>query len=148
MNETGKVIAVKNGTATVRVDKKDECSRCGLCLFNSNAKYTEFPAENRAGAEPGDTVVIERKEKLKTLSIVLIFLVPLLLIGAACSVTYLFLENDVWILPLSVIFIFLWYTILALIDKKLRKLKGFDTVVTQIVKKEEIIADGDNGNNR
>lgn len=148
MTEAGKVTSAKHGMATVRVDKKDECSKCGLCLFKGNANYTEFPADNKIGAEVGDIVIIERAEKLKALSIVLVFLIPLVLIGISCLITYLFLENDIWILPISVIFILLWYTILAFIDKKLGNLKGFDTVITQIVKKEENVADGNNGDNR
>ena len=144
MIEIAKVTAVKGTVATVRLDKKDECSKCGMCLFKANASYVEFPADNAIGAKEGDIVKIERAEKLKALGVVLVFLVPLILIGLACGITFLFLEKDIWILPLSVIFILLWYTILAFIDKKLGKLKGFDTVITQIVNKEENITDGNN----
>ena len=144
MTELGKVTAVKGNTATVRIDKKDECSKCGMCLFSNNANYTEMPASNELGAKVGDTVEIRRTESLKLISILLVFLVPLVLIGLACGLTYLFMENELWMLGFSVIFILLWYTILAFIDRKIKKLKGFSNVITQIVQKEENITDGNN----
>ncbi len=147
MIEFGKITAVKGEFATVCVDKKDECSKCGMCLFSNNANFTEFSAMNGIGAKIGDTVEIEKKENLKLLSVILVFFIPLLLIGLSCAVTFLFLENELWTLLLSVISILLWYTILAFIDKKLKNLKGFSTVITRIVNREDDIS-GDNRDNR
>ena len=42
MVEQGVVTAVKGNRATVRVDKKDECSKCGMCLFPKGASSIDL----------------------------------------------------------------------------------------------------------
>ena len=59
MIETGSVIKLKDKIATVKVDKKDECSKCGMCLFPKNASHVEFETLNQVGAKEGDTVTVE-----------------------------------------------------------------------------------------
>lgn len=132
MTEKGIVVAVDKKGATVEIAKKEECSKCGLCAFPKNANKIKVYAENKVGAKKGDTVIIERNSGTSLLGVLLAFLVPLLLIGVAIGVNYLFIKNEIWILILSVIFIVLWYTILALIDKKLKMIKGLISVITAI----------------
>ena len=67
MKEAGLVISIDGEYASVKVDKKDECSKCGMCLFPKNADSIEIRAENSFGAEVGDTVVIETQEDTKLL---------------------------------------------------------------------------------
>ena len=54
------------------------------------------------------------------LGAILVFLIPLILICLSAIITYFFIKIEIWMLILSVIFIILWYTILAVIDKKLK----------------------------
>ena len=111
MRETGTVTKVKANRATVKVDKKDECSKCGMCLFPKGASSVEFIADNPLSADVGDTVVIERKESGKLLGAILAFLVPLILIGISVFLAYVVVKKEIWVLIFSVIFIFLWYNI-------------------------------------
>jgi positive regulator of sigma E activity len=147
MKELAKVTSVKGARAIVSVDRKDECSKCGMCLFPKNASSVEFPAINTMGAKVGDTVTIEKKDGGNLLGALLAFLVPLVLIGISVLIGYLVLNSELWILGLSVIFIFLWYTILAVIDKKLKNTLKFSVEIVEITKKGEEIND-DNGDNR
>lgn len=147
MKELAKVTAVKGNRATVSVDKKDECSKCGMCLFPKNASSVEFPAVNTVGAEVGDTVLIEKMEGGNLIGALLAFLVPLLLIGVSVVLGYTVLNSEIWILALSVIFIFLWYTILAVIDKKLKNTLKFSVEIVEITPKGEKIND-DTGDTR
>ncbi len=133
MTELGKVVAVKNRRATVKIDKKDECSKCGMCAFPKNASSINVNAENTVNAKEGDDVIIERDEKGKLLGALLAFLVPLALIGICVFVGYVLIKSEIWILILSVISIVLWYTILALIDKRLATLSGFSSKIIKIV---------------
>ena len=133
MKETGTVTKVKGTRAVVSVEKKDECSRCGLCLFKEGAARTEFYARNDACAKVGDRVIVERSENGKFLGAVLAFLVPLMLIGLAVLIDFLFIKNEIWILILSAAFIAVWYVVLALIDKTLGKSRVFDSRVTEIM---------------
>ena len=136
MVEQGKVILVNEKTATVSISKKEECEKCGMCLFANNANSIEVQAENNLNAKVGDEVVVERVADGKFIGAILCFLVPLLLIGLACLINYLFINVEIWILFLSLAFIILWYTILAMIDKKLKNKQNFKFIVTEIVKSQ------------
>ena len=78
MKETGVVTEIRGKTSVVSVDKKDECSRCGLCLFKEGTNKTEFFVKSEDGVNVGDTVEIERSESGKFTGVILAFFVPLL----------------------------------------------------------------------
>ena len=99
------------------------------------ASNIEFNAKNDLGAKVGDKVEIEKENDAKLFGATLVFLVPLFLIVLSAFITYVFLKNEIWLLILSVIFIVLWYTILAVIDKKLKNLVKFSSVIVEIKEK-------------
>lgn len=101
MREVGKVVKTDNGYATVSIDKKEECSKCGLCAFPKNANTIEFRATNKINAKANDVVLIERKTDGKLSGIFLAFLVPLLLVGISILISYLMELKEIWILVLS-----------------------------------------------
>ncbi len=144
MRENGKVTKIEGEYASVRVDKKDECSKCGMCLFPKNAAYTEFRAKNDCGAQVGDEVIVENEGGGKLLSSLLVFLIPLLLIAAATVISVFVIKKDIWILFLSLIFIVLWYTVLGVFDKILRKNDKFCAKIVEILPKGETINDKNN----
>lgn len=133
MREVGKVTKVDGEFALVRVDKKDECSKCGMCAFPKNANSINFNAKNTVNAKVDDEVIIETVKDTKLLGAVLVFLIPLLLIGLSYLITDLFLSNEIWVLIFSVIFLVLWYTILAVIDKALKKKPNFCPQIVEII---------------
>ena len=137
MKEIGTVTATQGKSATVKVDKRDECSKCGMCLFPKNASSIDFNARNKLGAEIGDKVEIETVKDGKLLGAILVFLVPLILIGLSAVITYIFIKKEIWLLILSVILIILWYTILAVIDKRLKNSINFSPEITAIIEKEK-----------
>ena len=98
MVEVGLVTALTDGYATVKIDKKEECSKCGMCLFPKNAQSIEVKASDPIGCNEGDKVVIETCEELKLLGAVLVFLVPLLLIGLSVLIGYIVIKSEIWIL--------------------------------------------------
>ena len=136
MRETGLVVKTEKNIAKVKVDKKDECSKCGMCLFPQGANSIEFIADNKMGAKVGDNVVIERKTDAKFLGAVLVFLIPLILIGVSAILGFLIIKSDLSVLILSVTLIILWYVILSKIDKKLKKASSFRAIVVEIVKEQ------------
>ncbi len=136
MTEQG--VVVKDGElASVKIDKKDECSKCGLCLFPKNASSIEVPVENKLGAVKGDKVIIERTAEPKLLGIFLAFVVPLLLIGVSALLTYLVIKVEYWLAILSVGLVVIWYALLALFDKKLKTLKKYSARITEIIKENK-----------
>lgn len=133
MLEQAKVIKTEGKNAIVRIDKKEQCSNCGLCLFPDNTSFIEIRVANNVNAKKQDVVQVEREGSGKFTGALLVFLVPLMLIGLACLISLTLIKKEIWILFLSLIFIFLWYTILAIIDKKLSKIGKFGGCIVKIL---------------
>ena len=138
MQEQGKVVSVNGKIATVEVDKKDECSKCGMCLFPKGADGAYFHAENTLGAKDGDIVQIELGSNGNLIGAILVFLVPLILIGLSALITYLIIKNEIYMLILGVGSVVVWYVILAFIDKKIGKSKTFSPKIIKIIEKNTI----------
>lgn len=137
MVEQGVVTAVKGNRATVRVDKKDECSKCGMCLFPKGASSIDFDAQNPLDAKEGDAVIIQTEREGKLLSTLLVFLVPLLLIGVAILVGYLLKLGEIYIVCIAIGLIIVWFLVLALIDKRLKKSINFSPKIIKIIHESE-----------
>ena len=137
MKEQGVVTAVKGNRATVKVDKKDQCSKCGMCLFPQNASSVNFDSINTVNAKVGDQVIIESKKEANLLGVILAFLVPLILIGLAVLINWLFIGKEIYVLVISLPSIAVWYVILAFIDKKIKKFSAYRTEITQIIIKSK-----------
>ena len=131
MQEIATVIENKGKVATVEITRKDECSKCGLCGMKKDQMSIRIPATNDIGAKVGDRVLVETQEKGKMLAIFLAFLVPLILIGFGWLIGYL-ISSEIWMLLSSLILLVLWYTILAIIDKKMSKMTKFCSVILKI----------------
>lgn len=143
MREMGVVTEINGKTTVVSVDKKDECSRCGLCLFKEGTNKAEFFVRSEADVSVGDTVEIEGSEKGKLVGAILVFLVPLLLIGVAVALNYLFIKSEIWILVLSVITIALWYMTLAFLDKRLKLSGTFNARIVSLITKAQTESDAE-----
>ena len=131
MQEIAKVENAINGVATLVLDKKDECSKCGMCLFPKGAQVIKIEAQNQIGAKEGDTVIIERTEAGKLTAFTLVFLVPLLLILLSSLIALEVMKKELWSLWLSLISCTIWFVVLSIIDKFVGvKLKA----QTQIIK--------------
>ena len=133
MKEFGIVTAVDKNRATVKVDKKDECSKCGMCLFPKGANAVEFNAKNDLDAKVGDKVLIETEKDGKLIGAILAFLVPLILIGVSAIIGYLVIKSEIWILILSLVLIIAWYAGLSFIDKKIGKTVSFSPKIIKII---------------
>ena len=138
MIEIAKVTQSNEKRVTVRVDKKDECRKCGMCLFPKGADGAYFHAENTLGAKEGDLVEIEMYSNGNLIGAILAFLVPLVLIGLSALITYLFIKEEIWMLILGIGSVVVWYVILAFIDKKIGKSKTFSPKLIKIIEKNTI----------
>ncbi len=125
MREQGIVERTDKNFASVKVQKKDECSKCGMCLFPKNADSVLLTVFNSVGAKEGDSVIIETKSDSKLLGAVLAFLVPLILILLSVVISITVIKKEIYGLILSVFSVAVWYLILPVIDKKLKKSKKF-----------------------
>ena len=91
--------------------------------------------ENACGESCGRKAIAEREKDGRLLAALLVFGVPLTLIGLSAAIGYLWIKKEIFVLVLSLIFLLLWYTILAVIDKKLQKLSGFSWKIVEIYQK-------------
>lgn len=132
MVEKGIVTKLDGDFAVVKVNKKDECSKCGLCLFPKNADSINFRAENEVNAKVGDVVVIETKERAKTLGILLVFGVPLLLVILSLILGYIFIKDETACLLIALGVVAVWFVVLALIDKRLKNSLNFSSKIKAI----------------
>ncbi|MBQ7340319.1 MAG: SoxR reducing system RseC family protein [Clostridia bacterium] len=137
MKEIGIVKKTAQETASVEINKKEECSKCGMCMFPKNARSMEVIAINEIGAKEEDQVIVEIKDKGKMLGMTLVFVVPLLLLCLAIGLNYFFIKNELIVLIMGVGAVVLWYVILSFIDKKLKTTKKYGTEIIQILKKEK-----------
>lgn len=136
MQEIGKVSKIEGKYAIVKVQKKDECSKCGMCLFPKNASEIEFRAKNTLSAKENDDVLINTSnERGKLVGMLLVFLVPLLLIGIAVLIEKLFIKNEIFILPISIGLIVVWFFMLSFIDKKIAKNDKYVCEIIKIINK-------------
>ncbi len=136
MQETGKISKIEGKYAIVKVQKKDECSKCGMCLFPKNASEIEFRAKNTLSAKENDDVLINTSnERGKLVGMLLVFLVPLLLIGLAVLIEKLFIKNEIFILPISIVLIVVWFFMLSFIDKKIAKNDKYVCEIIEILNK-------------
>ena len=134
MQELATVVSTENSKAVVSVSKKDECSKCGMCLFPPSARSVEFNAENSVGAKVGDTVLIDVKDEGKLTALILVFLVPILLILVSSLIAEFVIKSEMWMLYLSLISLVGWFCILPQIDKILKKKRKFTTEIISITK--------------
>ena len=139
MNEYGKITSVNGKTVTVRIDKKGECEKCGMCGMKKNEPFIDLKAVNNTEKplSAGDGVIIEINPKSSVLSIVLAFLVPVALIGLTLLITLSLKISELVILLTCLGIMFLWYAILGVIDKKLAKLKSFTPEIVSIISEEK-----------
>ncbi len=135
MKDVGIVVKDAGKFVSVKVDKKDECSKCGMCLFPKNASSIEFNVKNTLGAKVGDEVIIESESGAKLVGASLAFLVPLVLILISAVITFTFIKEDIYMLILSVGSIVIWYLILPLIDKRLKKTNAVSPKMIKIIEK-------------
>ena len=135
IEEIGKVESVDGEEIIVIVDKKKECDKCGMCVFPKGASKVQIRAQNHIGACVGDVVEIRQENDQRLLSAILVFLVPLLLIGLSTAITYLLKLNELFILIFVIGLLVIWFAILSFIDKKRTKNNKYLFITTKILKK-------------
>ena len=146
MLENGKVIAVSSDTVTVQVTRREECSKCGMCGMKKNSSNIDFIAKKEEFNElkNGDIVQIEIEKDFKFTGYILVFLVPLILIGLGLAIGYI-LKSELYSILLSILLVVVWLPILKLIDKKMSLISGATCTVKSVIS-TAIQGDEDDGN--
>ena len=136
MKEVGIITKLNGEYVYVKVDKKDECSKCGMCAFPKNANSIEIFAKNNVNAKKDEQVIVEIKDKGKMLGFLLVFIVPLLLLGGAILLNFLVVHNELLTMGIGIVLIALWYFVLSFIDKFLKKSNKYGAEVVAVINKK------------
>ena len=144
MKETGIVTFKDDKTLTVKVKRRAECSKCGLCGMKESATDIDFLATygsfSKDSISEGDVATVESNKDIRLVSYLLLFIVPIILIGASIAIGYLFL-SELWSVGLALISVACWYFLVWAIDKKFNFAKKAGYVVTSVIKHNEEVVE-------
>ena len=124
MTERGMVARVKGNKATVRFDRRSACDKCHMCATTKDGMKVEVVVENTLGANVGDYVEVEMGEKYVLTAAAIVYVIPLVLIGAGIGIGTLINELAQALFALGGLII--GFVIAILLDRLvIRKKKGF-----------------------
>lgn len=124
MTERGMVAKVKGNKATVRFDRRSACDKCHMCATTKDGMKVEVVVENTLGANVGDYVEVEMGEKYVLTAAAIVYVIPLVLIGAGIGIGTLISELAQALFALGGLII--GFVIAILLDRLvIRKKKGF-----------------------
>jgi positive regulator of sigma E activity len=135
MIEIGTVKKIDGNEYVVTVNRKPECSKCGLCGMKDNVTKMDFRAiksSNEQMVEVGDTVRIENGTDIRLMSYFLVFLVPLLLVAVGILLGYLIKIEWLGVI-FSIALVSLYYAILSVFDKKIKNGKKSVYKITEVL---------------
>ncbi|MDO5110987.1 MAG: SoxR reducing system RseC family protein [Clostridia bacterium] len=136
MQQTGQVIAVENGTATVRIQRCEACEHCGAC-FRIGEKEADILLHNPVGARVGDYVAIHMRPQNVLLASAIAYGIPLcaLLIGVLLGSLW----GDVYTALGGVLFPAAAFFLLRALEPRLAKNRTLLPAITRILPPPAII---------
>ena len=124
MVERGVVTKVKGKRATVSFDRRSACDSCHMCAVTKDGMKVEIVVENTLGANVGDFVTVEMGEKFVLTAATIVYVLPLVLVGAGIGIGTLISELAQIIMAVGGLVV--GFAIAFLLDRfVIRKRKGF-----------------------
>ena len=133
MIETAKVVEVRGAKCVVRVDRRSACDKCGKCAFPERTNHLDIELDNGVGAKIGDYVELNMTGDKVLFAGFAVYLIPLLLGGAALWLATLFVAHILFQLLICLGGVAIGYIITVVIDRAVRKRQSFTPVVTKII---------------
>lgn len=143
MVEIGEVIKTEKGNATVSFERKTACDKCGMCAFNKDDMKVKLVLKNDVNAKVGDVVEVSMGDRFVLISAVIVYLIPLVLVGLGILVGTLCNLEDYIQIILAVVGLVLGFVISAFVDKKLKKKKKYSPTITNIVINNDMDDEGE-----
>lgn len=137
MTEKGIVAKIKGNKATVRFDRRSACDKCHMCAVTKDGMKVEVVVDNTLGASVGDVVEVEMGERYVLTAAAIVYVIPLVLIGAGIGIGTLINELAEVLMALGGLV--LGFAIAIILDKfVIRKKKGFAPAMKAICTEENI----------
>ncbi|MBR2956582.1 MAG: SoxR reducing system RseC family protein [Clostridia bacterium] len=131
MVERGVVTKVKGKRATVSFDRRSACDSCHMCAVTKDGMKVEIVVENTLGANVGDFVTVEMGEKFVLTAATIVYVLPLVLVGAGIGIGTLISELAQIIMAVGGLVV--GFAIAFLLDRfVIRKRKGFSPQMKEI----------------
>jgi sigma-E factor negative regulatory protein RseC len=131
MVERGVVTKVKGKRATVSFDRRSACDSCHMCAVTKDGMKVEIVVENTLNANVGDFVTVEMGEKFVLTAATIVYVLPLVLVGAGIGIGTLISELAQIIMAVGGLVV--GFAIAFLLDRfVIRKRKGFSPQMKEI----------------
>lgn len=138
MQESGKVIKIKNSIATVRVNRKSACGSCGMCAIKPKDLYVDLQIENTLNAELFDEVLIDISTGNVAKMSVIAYLIPLAFGILPLLILFKMGLPEYWAIVSFFCGTALGFLFLSLIDKKVfNKPKNMPKMISILTDKEK-----------
>lgn len=136
MLEIGQVVKLKKNSAVVSFDRKSACDSCHMCATTKGGMKVETTVPNTLGVNVGDYVEVEMGEKFVLTAAVIVYIIPLLFVGAGIGIGLLF--SELVQLLLALFGLAIGFGIAIFLDKLVKKKKGFSPQMVRVAKESEI----------
>jgi sigma-E factor negative regulatory protein RseC len=145
MEETGKVVEIRDQLALVSTAAKGACHSCsarGICHAGGD-KTMVAEAWNPLGAQVGDTVSIHLSSRSVLGAAFLLYLVPLLVLLGGVILGQSLTQNDLWAVALGFLFMAAAYVGIRFLDRRLSRAKKLRPEIVEILSRASSSTPGD-----
>lgn len=119
MTKHGRVIDLLGDMAYVAAIRESACGQnCAHCKSNCAKANVKFYAKNKIGAKIGDMVIVFADTKKVVLSILCLYVLPVILIMASVFLGSFLFKSDLATIFLCAVSLILWVAVIKIINKK------------------------------
>lgn len=130
MIEKGKIVKIKGDKATVQFDRKSACDNCHMCAVVKDPMKVQIVVKNTLNLSVGDYVAVEMGQKYVVTAAAIVYMIPLALTGAGIGLGTLL--SELWQVIFALIGLIVGFGIAIVLDKVLKKKKGFTPQMVEI----------------
>ncbi|MDR3217056.1 MAG: SoxR reducing system RseC family protein [Clostridiaceae bacterium] len=143
MTESGTVTKLKKDKAVISFDRRSACDKCRMCAVSKGGMKVEILIKNTLSKNVGDTVCVEMGNKYIMTAALIVYVIPLILVAAGLLLGRLMGEMEQIIL--ACVGLVVGFVTSALLDKILKKRKGFSPVMVSEAEAAQMSNDGVSG---
>lgn len=128
----GLVHSVSPGRVVVRIQQQSACSGCHakeFCCSTDCADRHITIQTNQTHFSPGDAVIIEGRDSVGRLAVLLSFVIPIILLVGVLSLSIaVWALDEVWAILVAMAALAVYYALLRLLEPKLKQLMKFEII--------------------
>ncbi len=130
MIEKGVIVKIKGDKATVQFDRKSACDKCHMCAVTKDSMKVQVVVKNTLNLNVGDYAAVEMGKRFVLTAAFIVYIIPLVLVGIGIGIGSVI--SEMWQAILALIGLVGGFVISVVLDRVLRKKKGFVPVMVDI----------------